>query len=79
MSMNTSAEDVGSLKVQHELKEAWEAISPHTTTSVVPTIEDAVELIRSWNGEKEVFVTGSLHLIGGLFVILDEGQDRLAP
>jgi folylpolyglutamate synthase/dihydropteroate synthase len=76
ISMNTSAEDVGSLKVQHELKAAWEKISPDAQAFAVPTIEDAVNLVRSWAGEKEVFVTGSLHLIGGLYVILDEGQDN---
>src|SRR5208282_1191504 len=74
MSMNTSPEDVGSLKVQHELKQAWEELSKDSETFVVSTIEEAVEMIRSWNGEKEVFVTGSLHLIGGLYVVLDEGQ-----
>lgn len=76
MSMNTSAEDVGSLKVQHELKDAWKIISPTTEASVAPTIEEAVAMIRSWPGEKEVFVAGSLHLIGGLFVVLDETQSH---
>jgi len=71
-SVNTSAEDVGSLKVQHELETAWNKLSPQTETYVIPTIEEAVERIRSWEGEKEVFVTGSLHTVGGLFVVLDE-------
>jgi folylpolyglutamate synthase len=74
MSMNTSAEDVGSLKVQHELKAAWEGLSKETEVYAIPSIEEAVETIRSWEGEKEVFVTGSLHLVGGLFLVLDEGQ-----
>ena len=72
MSMNTSAEDVTSLKIQHEIERAWNEISPESETFALPTIEEAVDLIRSWHGEKEVFVTGSLHLIGGLFVLLDE-------
>ena len=71
MSKNVSAEAVGSLKVQHELQEAWSEMSPWSETFAVPTIEEAVDMIRSWDGEKEVFVCGSLHLIGGLFVILD--------
>jgi folylpolyglutamate synthase len=70
--MNTSAEVVASLKVQHEIKVAWEEFSNQTETYVISTIEEAVELIRSWEGEKEVLVTGSLHLVGGLFVVLDE-------
>jgi folylpolyglutamate synthase len=72
--MNTSAEDVGSLKVQHELKAAWGELSKKTEVDVIPSIEEAVETIRFWEGEKEVFVTGSLHLVGGLFLVLDEGQ-----
>ena len=76
MSMNTSPEDVGSLRVQHELKQTWEGLSKNTETFVAPTIEEAVDIIRSWEGDKEVFCTGSLHLIGGLYVILDEGQNK---
>jgi folylpolyglutamate synthase len=72
--MNTSPEDINSLRVQRELATAWRDLSKETETFTVPTIEDAVELIRSWEGEKEVFITGSLHLIGGLFVILDDGK-----
>ena len=49
-------------------------MTDYTETYAAPTIEDAVEMIRLWPGEKEVFVTGSLHLIGGLYVVLDEGQ-----
>lgn len=71
-SMNTSADVVASLKVQHEIKSAWEEFSSQTETYVISTIEEGVELIGSWEGEKEVFVTGSLHLVGGLFVVLDE-------
>jgi len=70
--MNTSADDVTSLRVQRELKDTWDGLSPDTETFTTHSIEEAVDLIRSWQGEKEVFVTGSLHLIGGLFVILDE-------
>jgi len=74
MSMNTSTEDINSLRVQRELEATWESLSKETETFTVPTIEDAVELIRSWEGDKEVLVTGSLHLIGGLFVILDDAS-----
>jgi folylpolyglutamate synthase len=77
MSMNISLEDVESLKVQRGLKRAWEELSRDTETFAIPTIEEAVELIRFWSGEKEVFVTGSLHLIGGLYVVLDEGHKDL--
>jgi folylpolyglutamate synthase len=76
VTKNISAETVGSLKVQHELQELWSEMSPRSETFVVPTIEEAVEMIRSWGGEKEVFVCGSFHLIGGLFVMLDGEEHR---
>jgi folylpolyglutamate synthase len=72
--MNTSADDVESLRVQYELKAAWEELSEDTEVFVISTIQEAVDLIRSWKGDKEVFVTGSLHLVGGVFVVLDETQ-----
>ena len=73
-SMNTSPEIVESLRVQNELKNAWGELDRSSDTLVVHTIEEAVECIRSLEGEVEVFVTGSLHLIGGLYVVLDEGN-----
>jgi folylpolyglutamate synthase len=76
MSLNSSPEDIGSLRVQRELQQAWQEFSNDSETLVVATIEEAVDTIRSWDGEKEVFVTGSLHLIGGLYVVLDDGQHR---
>jgi folylpolyglutamate synthase len=74
VSINTSAEDVTSLKVQYGLKQTWDELCKGSEAVVTSTIEEAVETIRSWPGEKEVFVTGSLHLIGGLYVVLDEGN-----
>jgi hypothetical protein len=74
MSMNTPAENVRSLKVQHELKMAWGELSKETEVYIISSIEEAVETIWSWEGEKEAFVMGSLHLVGGLFLVLDEGQ-----
>ena len=72
--MNTSQHDIDSLRVQKALAAAWKDLSKDTEIFTVPTIEDAVELIRSSEGEKEVFVTGSLHLIGGLYVVLEDGK-----
>ena len=40
---------------------------------VVASIEEAVTLVKSLSDTKiEVLVTGSLHLIGGLLVVLDK-------
>lgn len=47
-------------------------LTQDSETFVIPTIKESVETIRSWHGEKEVFVVGSLYLISGLFKVLDE-------
>ena len=55
----------------YKLKALWERSNIHSEAFVIPTILESVEMIRSWPGEKEVFVTGSFYLISGLFKILD--------
>ena len=47
-------------------------LSRHSETFVFSTIKESVDTIRSWSGEKEVFVVGSLYLISGLFKVLDK-------
>lgn len=71
VSMNTSKEQVDKLEVQKSLGEAWQMLSPETQIDVVPSIEDACVLIRDYDEPLDVFVTGSLHLVGGLMVVFD--------
>jgi hypothetical protein len=55
----------------YKLKAIWEHSNNNSEAFVIPTILESVEMIRSWSGEKEVFITGSFFLIGGLFKILE--------
>ncbi|KAK9319914.1 Mur ligase [Lipomyces orientalis] len=72
-SMNTSQQAVHDLVVQKELAEQWEKLDPASRRFVLPTIEDAVKHVRDLKDDDvQVFVTGSLHLVGGLLVVLDK-------
>jgi len=69
LSINLSAEGPN-LTVQNELATAWSSLFPTFSEDRIhrlPSIEHAVQLIRSLNpeAEKQVLVTGSLHLVGG--------------
>ncbi|KZP00012.1 tetrahydrofolylpolyglutamate synthase [Calocera viscosa TUFC12733] len=63
--------DLSALKTQHELADAWKAIVPDFPAEdihIVPSVQHAVELsqsLKSPEGEKDVVVAGSLHLVGG--------------
>lgn len=75
------------LTTQHELAEAWSQLhsspplsSSSTTTQVhiLPSIEDAVKLVRNLATEDkkvEVLVAGSLHLVGGLMAVAEVPLD----
>jgi folylpolyglutamate synthase len=73
-------EDLAELKVQHELAEAWHklakspdsGIKTATKVHVLPSIQDAIALVESKReGEEpvDVLVSGSLHLVGGIFEV----------
>jgi folylpolyglutamate synthase len=74
VSMNTSKEAVDKLEVQKQLSEQWEKLDPESKRHVVHDIETSVKIIRDLNQEVDVFVCGSLHLVGGFLVVLD-GKD----
>ncbi|KAK4050744.1 Folylpolyglutamate synthetase [Microbotryomycetes sp. JL221] len=68
------ASDLSNLTVQHELADAWQDLTSTTLPTsaaqvhILPSIEDAVELVRREEC-KDVLVTGSLHLIGGVMEV----------
>jgi folylpolyglutamate synthase/dihydropteroate synthase len=64
-------ERLTSLKMPYKLKAIWERSNNDSEAFVIPTILESVEMIRSWSGKKEVFVTGSFYLVSGLFKVLD--------
>lgn len=80
LSVNTNASDVEALKVQNELAEAWKSIDQQAEVSVVRTIEEAVEVVKSASntstGEVAALVTGSLHLVGGFLEVVETQEAR---
>ncbi|OTA05905.1 hypothetical protein A9Z42_0066120 [Trichoderma parareesei] len=72
--------EVDKLTVQRSFAEKWSAIDPQSKVVVLPTIEDALNYARKVArglpeaGEDKVlvYVTGSLHLVGGALGILEE-------
>lgn len=64
--------DLAALATQRALAEAWKKINPDFDESkvhVVPSIQDAVEIVDGVKGEKNVLVAGSLHLVGGVMEV----------
>lgn len=76
VSMNTSKEAVDKLEVQKELADSWAQLDSSSQSHLFHDIESAVKLINELSAEEdvEVFVCGSLHLVGGFLVVLD-GKD----
>ncbi|KAF3764596.1 hypothetical protein M406DRAFT_62268 [Cryphonectria parasitica EP155] len=75
-------EAIKKLTVQHRFAERWAELDPKANVTVVPSIEETINNARSLaqslkEGETvQVFITGSLHLVGGALGIL-EGADTL--
>lgn len=68
ISHNVSQTQVDSLYVQKLLAERWKAISPRTKdVSVCSSLEEVVSKIQT----PQVFVTGSLLMIGALLTVID--------
>ncbi|KAI5790946.1 Mur ligase [Pyronema domesticum] len=70
LSVGSDTAAVQALTVQKALATAWSEVDPSTQTHAVATIEEAVEIAKS-EGDVQVLVTGSLHLVGGLLEVID--------
>ncbi|SPO02535.1 related to folylpolyglutamate synthase [Cephalotrichum gorgonifer] len=73
VNVNVDPDVLAKLTLQNELAETWRALDPSTDVAVVPSIEEAVQQVRE-KEQLQVFVTGSLHLVGGVLSVL-EGDD----
>ncbi|CCE63998.1 hypothetical protein TPHA_0G01620 [Tetrapisispora phaffii CBS 4417] len=74
VSMNEAKEEVDMLTVQKALAEEWKSFDDKSKVHVSSDIESAYELIDNLkinSNEIDIFVTGSLHLVGGLLVVFD--------
>lgn len=78
VSMNSSKEQVEKLQIQKKLAQTWSDLesskSPKSRKHLFHDIETSVNFIKSLSDDSEinVFVVGSLHLVGGVLVVLDE-------
>lgn len=71
VSMNTDNTKVESLQVQTEMAQIWCGLDKKARKHIFPNIETSVNFIRTLEGPLDVFVCGSLHLVGGFLVVLD--------
>lgn len=82
VSLNVSKDGVDKLIIQKELAEKWDALDKvrglTTRKHIFPNIETSLKFIKSLTNDKqevEVFVCGSLHLVGGFLAVLKEIKD----
>lgn len=81
VSMNNSKEQVDKLVVQKDLAGKWSSLDQQlgltSRKHVFPDIETSLRFIKSLTNDKEaeVFVCGSLHLVGGFLAVLDGDKD----
>lgn len=72
VSINTDASQVDSLAVQTHCAQKWDELDKKSRKHIFPDIETSVNYIRSIERPLDVFVVGSLHLVGGFLVVFDQ-------
>ncbi|KAI0461435.1 hypothetical protein LJB42_001104 [Komagataella kurtzmanii] len=72
VSLNISKEEIDNMDVQKALAETWNSLDKASRKHIFHDIETSINFIRSLEGSVDVFVTGSLHLVGGFLVVLDK-------
>ncbi|GMM30437.1 tetrahydrofolate synthase [Martiniozyma asiatica (nom. inval.)] len=71
VSLNTDNSKVESLEVQTQMAQFWNTLDKKSRKHMFPSIETGVNFIRTLEGKLDVFVCGSLHLVGGFLVVMD--------
>ncbi|KAF3938753.1 hypothetical protein ABW19_dt0200093 [Dactylella cylindrospora] len=77
ISININSTAVDTLKVQRGLAESWESTESSAEVHVMETIEETVEAIRALEGNTQVLVTGSLHLVGGFLEVVEGAEEAV--
>lgn len=75
ISMNIPNEQVNELKVQNQLRDVWINLVKKDVVKIAPNIEHAIEIIKQNKTPIDIFVTGSLHLVGGLLVVMEKNPN----
>ncbi|KEZ45913.1 Folylpolyglutamate synthase [Scedosporium apiospermum] len=74
INTNVDPDVVKKLTLQNTLADVWRTLDPRTEVVVAPSIEEAIAYVREKEEDLQVFITGSLHLVGGALSVL-EGED----
>ena len=72
---NSDSKAVADLTVQRSLATAFSQLAPSAEVHAVQSVEDAVEIVAR-HSKPQVFVTGSLHLVGGVLSVLEADHER---
>jgi folylpolyglutamate synthase len=78
VNRNHDERAIKTMSVQKAFAELWTRLDSTAEVTILPSIEDTLEYIEKLqdpSGMVQVFVTGSIHLIGGMLALL-EGYDR---
>lgn len=82
MNRNADTSAISSFEIQHSCANLWKALDEQTDIAVLYSVEEAVKRAKSLGDgkrETQIFVTGSLHLVGGVLSFLDgEEPESLA-
>jgi folylpolyglutamate synthase len=74
-ALNANPQDIKALKVQNELATVWSELDTTANVAVTGTIEEAVDAAKKIADDSGVevmtLITGSLHLVGGAFDVLE--------
>lgn len=73
------SQEVKAMATQHRFAAAWSQLDPAAEVRVMGTIQEAIDYARQLghdleHGEAQVFMTGSIHLVGGALGILEEAD-----
>ena len=79
VNRNHNPSAIATLAKQNDFADVWRNLDPSLPSSnihLLPTIQEAVQLVDDLCeelGDLQIFVIGSLHLIGGVLSILEDG------
>lgn len=77
ISLNTSEAQVDALALQKEGAQIWSGFEPECKNSIFHDIQSSIDYIRKLPGPIDVFVTGSLHLLGGFLIVLEKEEGKM--
>ena len=77
VNRNSDPNELESLETQNSYADFWKSLDGQTDVLVVRSVEEAVkhaESVSDIHGGAQIFVTGSLHLVGGVLSFMDDEE-----